>query len=195
MRTVDQGEAQGIAERLKGKDEKALEELMDAYETEVFRIVQKIVKNILPKEDIQEIVNDAFFQVWKHADTLDEKKGSVRTYLAATARNLAKNRLRNHQGGVFLVQDYDVAEVADVFDTIEQEERKRIVREALEQLSGEEKEIFIRYYYLYETTVEIAARLGLNGNTVKSKLKRGRKKLQAFLKERRIKKKKRESQT
>ncbi|HJA99657.1 MAG TPA: sigma-70 family RNA polymerase sigma factor [Candidatus Mediterraneibacter merdavium] len=186
MRTVDQGEAQGIAERLKGKDEKALEELMDAYETEVFRIVQKIVKNILPKEDIQEIVNDAFFQVWKHADTLDEKKGSVRTYLAATARNLAKNRLRNHQGGVFLVQDYDVVEVADVFDTIEQEERKRIVREALEQLSGEEKEIFIRYYYLYETTVEIAARLGLNGNTVKSKLKRGRKKLQAFLKERRI---------
>ena len=40
MRTVDQGEAQGIAERLKGKDEKALEELMDAYETEVFRIEQ-----------------------------------------------------------------------------------------------------------------------------------------------------------
>ena len=79
-----------------------------------------------------------------------------------------------------------MVEVADVLDTIEQEERKRIVREALEQLSGEEKEIFIRYYYLYETTVEIAARLGLNGNTVKSKLKRGRKKLQAFLKERRI---------
>ncbi len=186
MLTEDKGEIQKITERLKEQDERALEELMKAYEAYIFRIVQNIVKNSLPREDIQEIVNDAFYQVWSHADHLDAKKGCVQAYLVGAARNLAKNRMRSCRGGVFQVQDYDTAEVADVFETIERKERRAIVREALDRLSGEEKEIFIRYYYLYETTVEIAAHLGINGNTVKSKLKRGRKKLEAYLKERRV---------
>lgn len=119
MLTEDKGEIQTISERLKEQDERALEELMEAYEAYIFRIVQNIVKNTLPKEDIQEIVNDAFYQVWSHADHLDVEKGSVQAYLVGAARNLAKNRLRSFRGGVFQVQDYDTAEVADVFETIE----------------------------------------------------------------------------
>ena len=85
---------------------------------------------------------------------------------------------------VFQVQDYDVVEMPDLFEKAEQEERQRFVQEALNRLSKEEKEIFIRYYYFYQTTEEIGDAMGIRQNTVKSKLKRGRKKLKGFLMER-----------
>lgn len=186
MRQEDFEEGRALIRRLKEQDEKALEELVKACESYITQIVQNIAKSVLSKEDIQEIVNDAFYQVWKNAQNLDEEKGSAQAYLVATARNLTKNRLRNYQGGVFLIQDYDLAEMEDAFDILEREEKRRIIQEALSRLPAEEKEIFLRYYYLYETTEEIANHLGINRNTVKSKLKRGRKKLRAFLMERRI---------
>ena len=46
-------------------------------------------------------------------------------------------------------------EMPDLFEKAEQEERQRFVQEALNHLSEEEKEIFIRYYYFYQTTEEI----------------------------------------
>ena len=75
-------------------------------------------------------------------------------------------------------------EMPDLFEKAEQEERQRFVQEALNRLSKEEKEIFIRYYYFYQTTEEIGDAMGIRQNTVKSKLKRGRKKLKGFLMER-----------
>ena len=89
-----------------------------------------------------------------------------------------------YEAEVFQVQDYDVVEMPDLFEKAEQEERQRFVQEALNRLSEEEKEIFIRYYYFYQTTEEIGDAMGIRQNTVKSKLKRGRKKLKGFLMER-----------
>ena len=82
------------------------------------------------------------------------------------------------------MQDYDVVEMPELFEKAEQEERQRFVQEALNRLSEEEKEIFIRYYYFYQTTEEIGDAMEIRQNTVKSKLKRGRKKLKGFLMER-----------
>ena len=119
MRPADENSEEILIERLKNQEERALEELVEIYEAEVFQ-----------------------------------------------------------------VQDYDVVEMPDLFEKAEQEERQRFVQEALNRLSEEEKEIFIRYYYFYQTTEEIGDAMGIRQNTVKSKLKRGRKKLKGFLMER-----------
>ena len=169
--------------RLRNQDESALEELVKAYEADIFQTVRRVVRNVLRWEDIQEIVNDTFYQVWRHAENLDERKGSVQAYLTVTARNLAKNRLREYRGGMYQIQDYDTLETTELYDRAEQAEREQIVRDALNRLSAVEKEVFIRYYYLYQTTEEIGVSMGLKKNTVKSKLKRGRSKLKGFLTE------------
>lgn len=109
MRPADENSEEILIERLKNQEERALEELVEIYEAEVFRVVRQISKHLLPEEDVQE---------------------------------------------------------------------------ALNRLSKEEKEIFIRYYYFYQTTEEIGDAMGIRQNTVKSKLKRGRKKLKGFLMER-----------
>lgn len=184
MRPADENSEEILIERLKNQEERALEELVEIYEAEVFRVVRQISKHLLPEEDVQEIANDTFYQLWRHAANLDIRKGSLGAYLVTSARNLTKNRLRTYKGSVFQVQDYDVVEMPDLFEKAEQEERQRFVQEALNHLSEEEKEIFIRYYYFYQTTEEIGDAMGIRQNTVKSKLKRGRKKLKGFLMER-----------
>ena len=155
MRPADENSEEILIERLKNQEERALEELVEIYEAEVFRVVRQISKHLLPEEDVQEIANDTFYQLWRHAANLDIRKGSLGAYLVTSARNLTKNRLRTYKGSVFQVQDYDVVEMPDLFEKAEQEERQRFVQEALNRLSKEEKEIFIRYYYFYQTTEEI----------------------------------------
>lgn len=155
MRPADENSEEILIERLKNQEERALEELVEIYEAEVFRVVRQISKHLLPEEDVQEIANDTFYQLWRHAANLDIRKGSLGAYLVTSARNLTKNRLRTYKGSVFQVQDYDVVEMPDLFEKVEQEERQRFVQEALNHLSEEEKEIFIRYYYFYQTTEEI----------------------------------------
>ena len=116
MRPADENSEEILIERLKNQEERALEELVEIYEAEVFRVVRQISKHLLPEEDVQEIANDTFYQLWRHAANLDIRKGSLGAYLVTSARNLTKNRLRTYKGSVFQVQDYDVVEMPDLFE-------------------------------------------------------------------------------
>ena len=63
-------------------------------------------------------------------------------------------------------------------------ELKDACREAVDSLGQPDSEIFMRRYFLYQKTGDIALALGLNAGTVRSKLSRGREKLKEHLEER-----------
>ena len=69
---------------------------------------------------------------------------------------------------------------------MEQKEKSRIIGEILSEMKEKEREILIRYYYFYENTTTIAVKMNLRVNTVKSLLRRGRKKMEKRLRERGI---------
>ena len=69
---------------------------------------------------------------------------------------------------------------------LEAREQAQLLREALNELGELDREILVRHYYFYQRVSEIARLLGLNENTVKSRLLRGRKALQKKLEERGI---------
>ena len=69
---------------------------------------------------------------------------------------------------------------------LEAREQTQLLREALDELEELDREILVRHYYFYQRVNEIAQLLGLNENTVKSRLLRGRKALQKKLAERGI---------
>ena len=60
-------------------------------------------------------------------------------------------------------------------------EERRLVRQAVEALPGQDREIFLRHYYYAQTVQEIAGRMALNESTVKTRLRRGRMKLKELL--------------
>ena len=67
---------------------------------------------------------------------------------------------------------------------LERKELERLTREAVDTLDTLTREIFLRYYYRWEKTAQIAQALGLNLSTVKTRLARGREKLRNILQER-----------
>ncbi len=179
---------QELLDRMKEGEEAALQELIGIYESYLHKVIANVAGQAMTREDIREIANDVFYNVWRHVDSIDPDKGSLRAYLTAAARNQAKNKLRElkKNPAAVPIQDEDYIEITDFCQGLEREERAGLLKESLECLKRDEREIMIRYYFLYETTEIISKSMGIRRNTVKSKLKRGREKLKVHLQERGI---------
>lgn len=80
--------------------------------------------------------------------------------------------------------DEDVLELPDASPenkALEQDLKRRLL-EAVRAMPPLDKEIFLRYYYEYQTMEQIAAAMEIPIGTIKSRLSRGRRKLrQAIL--------------
>lgn len=78
-------------EALEEQDERALAALYDATFARVFGLVKRIVRNAALAE---EVVEDAYFQVWRQAARFDPARGRALTWLLAMARARAIDALR-----------------------------------------------------------------------------------------------------
>lgn len=169
-----------ILHQLQRGNPKGLDALMDRYLPYVSAVVWNIVRGMLQQEDAEEIVSDVFLAAWEHADTLVPQH--LRCWLGAVARNKAKNALRDAGKQLCLEEDEADIPVPDVSDdTLIRQERQTLVRRALESLPAEDRGLFLRYYFYAQSIAEIADALSLNPATVKTRLRRGRAKLKAFL--------------
>lgn len=89
-----------LIRRLKQHQPQALEELIQTYSPYVGTIVRNIIGKYLSESDVEELTADVFVAVWEHADQV--KPGKLTGFLAAIARNRAKNRIRSYHETVDL---------------------------------------------------------------------------------------------
>lgn len=168
-----------LIQRLKDKKQKALIQVMDCYGGYVYTIVRNIIGDRMQVEDIEETVSDVFFKLWQNSSRLDMER-PLKPYLVSMARNMARNKLREHKLFSPLEEEELVQE--DVLaEEMEQKEQILIVEEVLNRLPPMEREIFIRYYYNYEKVAEIAKRYHVSASKVKMSLYRIRKQLKSEL--------------
>ena len=169
-----------ILKKLRAGDPAGLEALMDRYIPYVSAVVWHILRGHMSREDGEEVVSDVFLAAWRQAEQLEP--GRVKGWLGAVARNTARNKLR--QMGKTLPLEEDGLELPagdDCYGALERDEEQQLVREALESLSPQDREIFFRHYYYAQTVGEISLAMGMNGSTVKTRLRRGREKLKGSL--------------
>lgn len=162
-------------------DEGALEQIIRHYTPYVGAIVWGIVGGKLSQSDAEEILSDVFLCLWKNAEKI--RPGKLKSYLAAIARSRAVDALRRFGETVELEEDLIALPDTDPEAALTEAEERRIMRETLAAMPEPEHTIFIRHYFLYQKTSEIADALGMNVNTVQTKLKRGREKLRIALTE------------
>lgn len=169
-----------MVEKMQEGDASGLEALMDRYIPYVSTVVWNILRGAMPAEDGEEVVSDVFLAAWKQA--ADLAPGHVKSWLGAVARNKAKNKLRQRGLTLSLEDDtLDIPGLEDPANDMERAEERLLVRQAVNSLPAQEKEIFLRYYYYAQSVKEVAQGLGLKEGTVKTKLKRGRVKLKETL--------------
>lgn len=173
-----------ILARMLRKEEAVLSEIIEEYKAYVYVIVKQIIGEVMQIQDIEEVCNDVFYKLWASAHNINLDKGSIKIYLSAIARNAAKNKLRELKDVTLPIQDNMMINVPDAFSNMELQEANKNIIEAFRQLKPNEAKVFIRFYYYYEPIAKIAEDMHLNKNTVKSILRRGRRKLEKILKKR-----------
>lgn len=166
-----------LINRLKRRDMNAFEEVIATYKNYVGAIVKNRISTSMGLEDVEEVVADVFFALWKQSGKLDSKKGTIKNYLGILARNMAINKLRANHEMLLAVDDMEIPDDASPELEIINRETMDILKCEVDTLKYPDIEIFTKYHIYGETVKVIAEEMQLNPNTVKSKLARSRKKL------------------
>lgn len=147
-------------------------------------MLRYIINGILtdPRER-EECLADVAMAVWEKIGTFDPDKGTLRAWLAALARNRARNRLRD-DGRLGCQEELD-SSVPDPTpgpeERLLQKERAAAISRAVSKLGDMDKNLFYRKYFYLQSTAQMAAELGLTLRGVEGRLRRLRLRLRKEL--------------
>jgi len=160
-------------------DKPAMRALFGRFNVRVFRFLVRLVKNDALAE---ELLNDVFIAVWRHAGQF-RARSRVSTWLLAIARQKALSvlgrRTEEELDEVALRSIEDPAD--DPEAALGKAERSKLMRDCLEQLSRAHREVVDLVYYHERTTEEVADILAVPRGTVKTRMFYARKRLGELL--------------
>ncbi|HCC34276.1 MAG TPA: hypothetical protein DEQ02_01045 [Ruminococcaceae bacterium] len=170
-----------LVEKLKKGDTRALDKLMGKYTAYAAAIIKLVGGFAFGKEDVEELTADCFIELWKRSEEFEMQGDSLKPYLAAMARNKAKNKLESLKLAPIPLEEDFIADGCDLSGELEREELAEIIKECIMELDETDRKIFdLRYFYLLKTR-EIAEELNMNQKTVETRLMRGRDKLRVIM--------------
>lgn len=174
-----------LLRRIARADKDALGELYDRYGGLVFSVA---LKSISHPETAEEITQDVFLRVWKHAGSYRPQRGKVSTWIASITRNRAIDLIRSYQVrpeshsiGWEEVPDAKLPNQDNLEQKVERLDRRGRVRSALDTLPEEQKNALAMAFFLGYTHREIAETLGLPLGTVKTRIRLAMQKLRGYL--------------
>jgi RNA polymerase sigma-70 factor, ECF subfamily len=162
---------------------KALDLLYDRYSKLVYSTALQILNSV---EEAEEVTQETFLRLWQRSEIYQPQRGSLSTFLITMSRSRSLDRLRSqksNQQKVQRIQTFsdDVLNYNPPLEFVTVEERSNMVREALKQLSPEDRQLLETAYYGGLSQSEIAKRDGIPLGTVKSRARQALKKLRTAL--------------
>ena len=173
------GKEQRLVRSLNRGSEAALGEIIESYTGYVGAIVWNIVGARLSRADAAEIVSDVFYVLWQNREKV--RPEALRGYLGSIARSRSLNALRRRELDEPLEEDALSLSLPGPENEALRREEYAALRRAVDALGEPDRSIFLRHYYYYQSVRQIAGDLGLNLNTIHTKLRRGRERLKAEL--------------
>ena len=165
-------------------DEQSLAALYDRYRLILFGLILRILHD---RQEAEDVLQEAFLQVWRRAGDFDEERGRVFTWLVTIARSRALDRLRVLGSRARLAEEvvaYSPSENAgDAAEDALKSEQGTIVRQALAELPEEQRRALFLAYFEGLTQTEISERLGEPLGTVKTRMRTGLIKLRDLLRQ------------
>ena len=174
----DLTEEQALRQMKQGSQD-ALAWFIQRYGAYVSTIIHNIIGQRMSNADVEEVASDVFLALWNNAGKI--LPNAALSWLATVARNTARSCLRRASDTLPLDEEAVIVDDRTPEATLERREQAVRVRMALLSLNPVDREVFLRFYYYYQKTADIAADMGLNESTVRTKLNRGRAKLRDFL--------------
>lgn len=159
-------------------ESRALEELYDRYSSLLYTVIKKISPDQITAE---QILVEVFVIIWRKSNNFNFRSGSVFSWLVTLARNKAVDSLRRERAANNTVQFYDddyenyfilptFPEEMDSLDFNTAVSLKPKVERALTKLTDTQKYVLHLAYYEGYTIDEIADKLNVPIDTVRSKV-------------------------
>ena len=178
-------------ERLAQRDERAFNELVELYETRVFRLVLRMLGR---RDEAEDMAQEVFVQIFKAVSTF-RGDSKLSTWIYRVSVNLCKNRMkylaRRHSEGEDELEPVAERTALDeakgvTFGDIAQPDRmvegyqiERVVQQCIAELEPDFREVLILRDLEDLSYEELSEITGLPDGTVKSRLHRARSMLKA----------------
>jgi RNA polymerase sigma-70 factor, ECF subfamily len=164
-------------------DQSALATLYDATNRLIYSLILRVLGDVSSAE---EVLIDVYTQVWRQAASYDANRGAPLAWMATIARSRAIDRLRSGWQDQRRKESLDILGDAPTSAASPEEmaaisERQSLVREALNLLTPEQREVIELAYYSGLSHSEIAEKLSQPLGTVKTRTRLGMMKLREAL--------------
>ena len=174
-----------LLRRIGQGDSASFEALYDRLSGVLFSTAYRILNNQGATEDV---LQDVFIQIWEKAPLYNPALGKPLTWAVTLTRNKAIDRLRSIQRRVRLQENVqresEVFEQFDgrsSFDAITLAESSKLVRDALDKLTDEQRQVIQLAFFSSMTQAEIAEHLQEPLGTIKARIRRGMMKLRDLI--------------
>ncbi len=160
----------------------ALEELYNRLSRTALAVAYRVLEDRNLAEDV---VQETFLAVWRQAGTFRTERGSARSWLLSIVRHRAIDITR---GRSFANERVSLDQVvlephhsSDVWQQVSRRLERERVRQAVDGLPQEQREVIMLAYFGGLTQQEIAERTGVPLGTVKGRMRLGMQKLRGSL--------------
>lgn len=171
-------------------DQNAYEKLMKKYYQLIYNLIFRMISR---KEDVEDLTQEAFIKAFNSLQNFD-RQFAFSTWLFKIATNNAIDYLRKKKLNTFSIDREIESEESDFkFEipdhenkpdrVIMEDERKKILDEAIESLPPKYKEVILLRHKMDKEYEEISKELKLPLGTVKAHIFRGRELLNKYLKD------------
>ncbi|RDI51031.1 sigma-70 family RNA polymerase sigma factor [Nocardia mexicana] len=173
-----------LVRRVGTGDREAFDQLYRRTRPMVFRRVLAVVRD---PGYAEETCQDVYIQVWRSAAGFDEQRGSAATWLRTLAHRQAVDRVRHERASSDHNHAWGASDYRPPIDAVVEEALRRhelrCVRSGLTTLTPLQRESLVLAYYVGFTYPQVAAHLGVQVSTVKSRIRAALARLETALAE------------
>ena len=167
--------------RIAGGDRLAMQVLYARHHVRVYRFILRLTRNEATAEDL---ISEVFLEIWRSAAKF-EGRSQVTTWMLSIARFKTLSALRKRSeeelddGVAEQIEDH----ADDPETSLAKKDKGALLRECMNALSAEHREVIDLVYYHEKSVDEVASIVGIPAATVKTRMFYARKKLSELLKE------------
>ncbi|HWF17154.1 MAG TPA: sigma-70 family RNA polymerase sigma factor [Acidimicrobiales bacterium] len=181
MRHIDEVSDARLVTSIARYSEVALAEVYRRHGRAVYGLARRVLNDATEAEDVTQ---EVFLRLWRQPDRFDPDRGSLRSFLLAQAhgravdavRSSSSRRQREAREAVSTARaDYDMQH--EVWDMALADQ----VAQAMNELSGDERQAIEMAYFDGRTYREVARLLEQPEGTVKSRIRIGMQRMRAAL--------------
>ena len=172
---------------LRRRPEEGFRQLMELYMGAVCTVVRARLGELGTREDVEDCVSETFAAFYRALDRVDLRRGTVKTFLCAIARNRSidcyKALVRSAANDPWEEERPALAASFSLEEAYITEETRREVVEEIAALDQPDREILVRRFLLGQPSRAVAQALDMTVSAVDTRTHRALKKLKTKMEE------------